>query len=201
MLQFLQNASRMLNQREFIRFVRVFVAFMVALYAVGKLGKGQFIYEGEIMQRPVGELSGFELTWVFFGHNYGYVVIIGLAQLAGAALLAFRRTSLLGALMLFPVMFNIVVVDIFYGIPAGATANALLFTLGLLLVCWSERARLFKVFQLLLLPAAPGPARPLPRWKPWLGTGLSFALGLGTFWLLQQVVLNLLKWLLPEIVP
>jgi hypothetical protein len=57
--------------------------------------------------------------------------IIALFQIVGCIFLFFRRTTILGIILLLPVIINVSLIDIFYGIAGGATANAVLFTLAL----------------------------------------------------------------------
>jgi hypothetical protein len=73
-------------------------------------------------------------------------VIIAGIQIAGSAMLLFRRTTVWGVILLLPVMVNIVLIDIFYSIPAGALLNAVLFTVSLsylLLLQWSALKEFF----------------------------------------------------------
>jgi hypothetical protein len=111
--------------------MRYFIAYEIAVYGFAKILQTQF---GRIYSRddiPVGELTGFNLTWNYFGHSYTFAVILGLIQIGGGILLLFRRTTLLGAFILLPVMVNIVLINIFYDIDVGAFINSLIFTAGL----------------------------------------------------------------------
>lgn len=82
-------------------------------------------------------------------------VIIAVIQIAGSALLLFRRTTLPGVILLLPVMVNIVLIDIFYSIPYGALANAILFTLALsyLLMLQWQAVKAFFIQSIPRLPA------------------------------------------------
>lgn len=128
--------------------IRYWLALEISGYGFGKLFHLQF---GESFTRNdslVSQLSGFALTWNYFGYSYAMTVAIAFIQILGSILLLFRRSTLLGAILLFPVMFNIVLIDVFYGIPAGATRNAAFFTAGLLYLLlqhWSAfKAILFR---------------------------------------------------------
>ncbi len=79
-------------------------------------------------------LSGYDLTWFYFGHSYILSIIVALIQIGGSILILFRRTVFLGAAILLPVMTLIVLIDVFYKIYWDATMNAILFTLGLLYI-------------------------------------------------------------------
>lgn len=114
--------------------VRYLVAFTLFSYGFAKLNGAQFTILDSELDRPMGEVSGFWLTWYYFGYSRAYGTLLALAQIGGAALLLFRRTTLLGAVFLLPVVGNIVLVDLFYGIDAGATVVALLLLAGLVVL-------------------------------------------------------------------
>ena len=118
-------------QAVLVAIVRYWLALEISGYGFGKLFGLQF---GESFFRSdsiVGGLSGYNLTWNYFGHSYVFSSIIAVIQIAGSIMLLFRRTTLPGVLILLPVMINIVLIDLFYGIPLPATLNAIYFTVGL----------------------------------------------------------------------
>lgn len=121
--------------------LRYWLAFDIATYGFAKVLKTQF---GQSFHRDdtlVGSLNGFNLTWNYFAHSYPMVLIIAFCQIAGATLLLFRRTTLLGIVILIPVMANIVLINIFYDIAVGAFLNSVIFTLGLvylLILRWPD---------------------------------------------------------------
>ncbi|MDP9078766.1 MAG: hypothetical protein M3O71_15145 [Bacteroidota bacterium] len=121
--------------------LRYFIAFLVSVYGFAKILKTQFAVSYARADTPVGNLSGFELTWNYFGHSYTLAVILGLCQIIGAILLIFRRTTFLGICILLPLMVNVVLINIFYKIAAGAFINSLIITFALiylLLLRWDD---------------------------------------------------------------
>lgn len=74
----------------------------------------------------LGKLTGMQLTWSFFGYSKIYNSIIAIVQIIGGGLLLFRRTTLLGALFLLPVLVNIALIDYNYDITAKDIITALL---------------------------------------------------------------------------
>src|ERR1700722_8642543 len=110
-----------------IGILRYWLAFMISVYGFAKILKTQFAQLLTRNDTPVGHLSGFQLTWNYFGHSYTFAVIIALLQIGGSILLLFRRTTLLGAVVLLPVMVNIVLINLFYNIDPGAFLNSILF--------------------------------------------------------------------------
>lgn len=90
---------------------RYFLASMVLLYAIGKLMglqlQSSIVWNGD----ELGNLSGYQLTWAFFGYSKIYHSFIAYSQLIASLLLLFRRTALLGAFLLLPILVNIVIID------------------------------------------------------------------------------------------
>ncbi len=108
--------------------------------------KTQFASPEYIHDLPVGELSGFELTWYYFGYSYALAVIIALFQIGGSMLLLYRRTTLAGAVLLFPVLTNILFINIFFEISPGALLNVVVYLAGLNYLLWLNFARLKAAF-------------------------------------------------------
>jgi hypothetical protein len=115
---------------------------LLVVYGFAKLNGSQFTSLDSELTRPMGQVSGFWLTWYYFGYSPIYGAILGLVQIGGAVLLAFRRTALLGALLLLPVVGNIVLIDVFYAIDPGALTVAVVILLCLLGVVAPYRSRL-----------------------------------------------------------
>lgn len=101
-------------------------AALCILYGFAKLNGSQFVVLDSELARPMGEVSGYWLTWYYFSYSPTYGAIIALVQVAGGILLTFRRTALLAALALVPVFVNILLIDLFFRIALGATLAALL---------------------------------------------------------------------------
>jgi hypothetical protein len=126
--------------------LRYWLVFEICAYGFAKILKTQFGITYNRDDTPVGRLNGFELTWNYFAHSYTFAVIIALLQIGGSILLLFRRTTLLGAAILLPVMLNIVLINFFYDISPGAFMNSVLFSLGLLFLLLLHRSALIGVF-------------------------------------------------------
>jgi hypothetical protein len=84
------------------------------------------------LDEPFSSFSGENLTWAFFHHSFAFFWVIGIIQIVGACLLLFRRTRLLGAIFLLPVLLNIVLLNIFYGFEAGDLVHSLILLAGFL---------------------------------------------------------------------
>lgn len=121
--------------------LRYWLSISICSYGFGKILGNQFAHSYFRDNSLVKNLSGYDLTWNYFGHSYSFAVIIAILQIGGSLLLLFRRTSLLGAVVLMPIMLNIVLINLFFDIPTAALINALLYTFGLLylfLLRWKE---------------------------------------------------------------
>lgn len=127
--------------------LRYFCAFMLYMYGVSKLAHLQFNMSSELAQRTIGSLNGYQLTWFYFGYSRVYACILGFTQVTGATLLLFRKTTLLAALIMLPVMANILLINIFILVnDYGPYFISILICSSLLLIVWHQRAALFSLF-------------------------------------------------------
>jgi hypothetical protein len=125
--------------------IRYWLAFSICTYGFAKIFHTQFSSPFHINDITVGNLNGFNLTWIYFGHSYTFAVIIAAVQISGAIGLLFRRTVPLAAIILLPVMVNIVLINVFYHIAPGAFINSVIFTLALLYLLTPYLKPLFTV--------------------------------------------------------
>jgi hypothetical protein len=128
------------------RFVRWFCALTVLLYGFAKLNGSQFTILDSELDKPMGHVSGFWLTWYYFGYSTVYGAFIALVQIGGAVLLTFRRTALLGACILAPVLANIVLIDLCFGVDLGATLVAFFLLCGMLSILAPHARDLGRLF-------------------------------------------------------
>lgn len=126
--------------------LRYFCAFMLYMYGASKLLHLQFNMASELAPRPIGSLNGYQLTWFYYGYSRVYASILGLTQITGATLLLFRKTSLLAAVIMLPVMANILLVNIFIMVNDYGPyfMSAVIFT-SMLIILWHQRAALLSV--------------------------------------------------------
>jgi len=107
------------------------------------------------LAKPLGEVSGFWLTWYYFGYSPVYGTLVALMQIAGGILLIIPRTALAGALVLLPVACNILLIDLFYGVDPGGTLAAAVLLLCLCIVAAPYVDRLRAAVLLSALPSRP----------------------------------------------
>jgi hypothetical protein len=128
------------------RALRFVVSFFIILYGFAKLNGSQFTILASELDKPMGQVSGFWLTWYYFGYSPIYGNLIGLLQILGGILLMFRKTTLLGSCILFPVITNIILIDIFYRIDLGALLVALIMEFALIGILSFHKQELLEVF-------------------------------------------------------
>lgn len=114
--------------------IRYWLAFEIATYGFAKVFKTQFRHSIIRDYTLLKDASGFDLTWFYFGYSQPLTLLVAALQIGGSFLLLFRRTTLLGSLILLPIMTNILLINLFYDIAYGAFLNSVLFTLALLLL-------------------------------------------------------------------
>src|SRR5262245_5322877 len=97
--------------RSYLRYV---LAFAMLGYGLAKVGSAvnQFAEPSvEQLMKTYGESSPMNLVWTFMGASRAYTRFAGLGEVVGALLLIWRRTTILGAVVSFGVMRNVVVVN------------------------------------------------------------------------------------------
>jgi hypothetical protein len=138
---------------KYLDWLRYLSAYMLFTYALSKLAGVQFTLPPDIGRRAIGSLSGYQLTWYYYGYSHVYASILGLTQLAGGSMLLFRKTALL--------------INLFFHIAVGAVCAAAFIFVSMMALLWRERGALLGLFwrRQNAEPAVPGrsKARPLYR--------------------------------------
>ncbi|MEM7246043.1 MAG: DCC1-like thiol-disulfide oxidoreductase family protein [Acidobacteriota bacterium] len=98
--------------------VRYYLAWLMLSYGLSKVFPLQFSEMGpDRMMQTHGDSSPMGLLWTFMGASMGYQMFAGAAEVLGALLLLFRRTALLGALVVAAVMANVFAMNMFFDVP------------------------------------------------------------------------------------
>jgi hypothetical protein len=126
-------------------------ALLLLQYGFAKITGAQFTILDLELDKPLGHVSGFWLTWYYFGYSPFYGNFLGVVEIAGALLLTFRRTTFLGGCILAGVLGNVVLIDICYGVDPGATCTAILLLAAMLYLIAPHTKELVAFF----LPASP----------------------------------------------
>ena len=106
--------------------LRYYLAAVMLNYGLLKVARLQFSdpSPGTLHQR-LGETPPMRLLWTFMGYSRPYTVFAGLAETVGAALLLWRRTATIGALIVTVVMTNVVMLNLCYDVPVKIFASEL----------------------------------------------------------------------------
>jgi uncharacterized membrane protein YphA (DoxX/SURF4 family) len=144
--------------------LRYYVASAMVIYGVAKIMKSQFydLSPGVLHQR-LGETPPMKLLWAFMGYSLPYTVFAGLAETVGGALLLWRRTVTLGALLVVGVMANVVLLNFGYDVPVKLFAMQLLVMAVAIAV--PDARRLFGAVLGRATPEVPPRTRMSPRFE------------------------------------
>jgi len=113
--------------------LRYWLAFAMFGYGLAKLFHVQFGSPRlATLDRGIGQLSPMALLWTFMGYSWPYTVFAGLGECLGGALLLWRRTTTLGALILIPILVNVVMLNFCYDVPVKLYSSTLLVVAGVL---------------------------------------------------------------------
>lgn len=118
---------------------RFFLSCMLLSYGFAKFSEGQFGIPSLFrLEQSVGEMSPMGILWTFMGSSPAYSTFAGICQVTAGFLLLFRRTYVLGALVAFGVMTNIVVLNFCYDVPVKIfSTNLALISLFIIHNNWS----------------------------------------------------------------
>ncbi|MEM9051278.1 MAG: hypothetical protein AAGC47_04410 [Bacteroidota bacterium] len=98
--------------------LRYYLAMIMFSYGISKLFVNQMLYPSLAQfYTPLGEFTPMRFTWMYLGYSAPYQFFGGLMETLGGLLILFRRTQLLGLLVLLGVMGNVFLLNLFYGVP------------------------------------------------------------------------------------
>jgi uncharacterized membrane protein YphA (DoxX/SURF4 family) len=107
--------------------LRYVLGFAMLSYGFSKILRMQFSdltpYD---LEMRVGDTSPMGMVWRFMGYSAPYTIFAGLAEAIGGAMLLWRRTATIGALVLIPVMTNVVLLNFCYDVPVKLYSTELL---------------------------------------------------------------------------
>lgn len=138
--------------------LRYYLAYMMFAYGFAKIFPLQFPGLGpDRLLQPFGDASPMGLLWTFMGASAGYQVFAGAAEALGGLLLLFRRTTLLGSLIVAAVMTNVFAMNMFFDVPVKLySLHYLIFAVILII---PDLPRLTGLF-IANIPVAPRDLRP-----------------------------------------
>lgn len=147
--------------REVVRVVvRYALASTLLGYGMVKLLATQFPPPAlDRLVEPLGQMSPMGLVWTFMGASRPYELISGGLEVLGGALLLFRRTTTLGALVSIAVLTNIVLLNFCYDVPVKLFSTTLLF-----FAWWLVSADLARLANVFVFNRATAPAAFARNW-------------------------------------
>jgi hypothetical protein len=157
-----------------------------AAYSATKLAGTQFVSSGGDFDKPFADLSGNQLTFMYFGYSTLLSTFVALGELAAAVLLAFDRTARLGSAVLLPVLTTIVIINFGHQFDlATKIASLVLLALNLYLIAWD-----FPAWRRFFWTDAGDATRPALLGHPVLGVakGVTVAAAFGGFYWLCSTV-------------
>jgi uncharacterized membrane protein YphA (DoxX/SURF4 family) len=108
-------------------YVRYVLAFAMLGYGFAKITKGQFPPISPVrLLESYGQSSPMALLWNFMGFSGPYQIFSGAVEVLGGALLLFRRTTTLGALVVALVMTNVAMLNFCFDVPVKLYSSTLL---------------------------------------------------------------------------
>lgn len=121
------------------------LSFFLFVYGFNKVFKLQFyIPEPNTLYTPLGQLSKDILFWSSMGSSYSYNLFMGLVEIIPALLLLFRRTRMLGAVISFTVLLNVLMINFGFDISVKILSSFLLFLSLVILFPYTKK--LFSFF-------------------------------------------------------
>ena len=172
-----------------LMFIRYMLGGTMLSYGWFKLIPTQMPAPGPArLLQTVGDMSPMGLLWTFMGASLAYQMFAGLAEVLGGVLLFWRRTTLLGALILTGVLLNVVALNFCYDVPVKLFSMHLL-AMALVLVA-PHVPRLVNLF-LLNRPTVPIELRPFPAQRVWVRrTALAAKILIVLFYAVVPIVMS-----------
>lgn len=128
--------KKYINIEVFELSIRIWAASYIFIYGISKPFQFQGAKSIEVL---IDSATKPEMMWAFFGTTKEYPIIIGILELLGAILFVWPKSKLIGAFILIPILFNIVLLNYLYEIDKGALFNAILYLLICLFVVIRHR--------------------------------------------------------------
>jgi uncharacterized membrane protein YphA (DoxX/SURF4 family) len=126
------------DYRKLHGWLRILIRYTLALtmfgYGFAKVFPLQFRFPGLAkLVEPFGDFSPMGVLWNFMGASPAYTIFSGAVEVLGGALLLFRRTTTLGAMVCAGALLNIAMLNFCYDVPVKLYSTNLLLMAILLL--------------------------------------------------------------------
>ena len=107
-----------------------------------------------ISNKTIGEMTGMQLMWAFYGYSKPFVIVLGFLEITGGILMLIKRTRILGCLLVSSILVNVILQDIFYGVNVGALRAAIIYQSLIIIILWFNKDRIIQCFKILTRPSA-----------------------------------------------
>jgi len=94
--------------------IRYILGITMIVYGLIKILRIQFVLPPDIYRHPLGQLDGVTITWAFLGFTSWFSILLGILELTPGFLLLFRKTNLLGAILLSPILLSVFLINVAY---------------------------------------------------------------------------------------
>lgn len=118
----------------------------IVVFAMFAYGVGKYIqFSGEMpLEKTVGEMTGMQLMWAFYGYSRPFVIILGVLEISGGILMLIKKTRLLGCLFITTILVNVILQDIFYDVNVGALRAAIIYQMCIVCILWFNKEKLIQ---------------------------------------------------------
>jgi hypothetical protein len=121
---------------------------VMAMFAYG-IGKIIQFDDDNLNTKTVGEMTGMELMWAFYGYSKPFALTLGFFEVTGGILMFFKKTRILGCLFISTILINVILQDIFYGVNVGALRAAIIYQVLIFCIFWFNKEKLIKSLKIL----------------------------------------------------
>lgn len=128
---------------------RMLLAYTLFYYGWAKINGNQFGISVVDLEKPINELSLFKLSWYLFEQE-PFRSFIGVCQIITSLLLIYNRTLLIGALITFPILLSILIIDITFVKMSGFYWRLSYYLLLDVLILFHYRYRIVLAFKNIL---------------------------------------------------
>ena len=165
------RVDRQRDDARLVAWTRYYIALVLGLamllYGLDKVLLLQFDdLAPSDLARPLGRYTPFAMLWALVGWSHPYQFIVGCFEVLGGTLVMFRPTVRVGALVLLPVLLNVVLFNFCFDVPVKLYSTQLLGLTAVLLV--PDVRRVIDVIVLRRMPKPEPPDVSLLRasWAP-----------------------------------
>ena len=125
---------------------RYFLGLNLLMAGLQKFVRLQFDVPLRVFDHPFNSLHGDLLVASFFSRSLPFFYIIGILEVFGALMLVFRKTQLLGVILLLPILLNIMLINFFYNVEVAMQVHVTLLTAVAVYLLLLEYTRLANFF-------------------------------------------------------